>query len=64
MLSDQNVIYSNGSEHHTLIGASLPVAFSNAGGKIDKEQGLAELRKRSLNAALSSPKAPRISTTK
>ena len=64
MLSDQNVIYSNGSEHHTLIGASLPVAFSNAGGKIDKEQGLAELIQRNVHAALSSPKAPRISTTK
>lgn len=48
-MMDKDVIYPNGPEHHTLIGASLLVAFANAGGNIDKEQGLAELRKRSLN---------------
>ena len=46
---DENVIYPNGPEHHTLIGVSLLVVFANAGGSINKEQGLAELRKHILN---------------
>lgn len=47
-------IYPNGPEHHTLVGAALITAYANAGGKnakgepFDKDAGLAELRKRSM----------------
>ena len=45
-------IYPNGPEHHTLVGASLVTAYANAGGTFphdwDKDQALAELKKRSL----------------
>ena len=36
------------SEHHTLIGACLLTAYANAGGKLDKQKALEELRKRSM----------------
>ena len=41
-------IFPNGPEHHTLVGASLMAAYKNAGGKIDLEKSLEELRKRSM----------------
>ncbi len=41
-------IYPNGPEHHSLIGAALLTAYKNAGGEIDLEKSLAELRTRSL----------------
>lgn len=47
IMSDKS-IYPNGPEHHTLIGASLMVAYKNAGGDIDLDKALAELQKRSL----------------
>lgn len=45
---DNQAIYPNGPEHHTLIGATIIAAYENAGGKIDREKALAELKKRSL----------------
>ncbi len=48
-MMDQDVIYPNGPEHHTLIGACLLVAYVNAGGVLDKEKALEELKKRSLD---------------
>ena len=47
-MMDQSVIYPNGPEHHTLIGACLLTAYANAGGKLDKQKALEELRKRSM----------------
>lgn len=47
LMADKS-IFPNGPEHHTLIGASLMTAYANAGGEIDLEKGLAELKKRSL----------------
>lgn len=41
-------IYPNGPEHHTLVGASLLCAYANAGGDIDLDRALEELKKRSL----------------
>lgn len=41
-------IYPNGPEHHTLVGAALMAAYKNAGGDIDLEKSLAELRSRSM----------------
>lgn len=47
IMADQ-AIYPNGPEHHSLVGAVLLTAYRNAGGDIDLEAALAELRKRSL----------------
>lgn len=47
-MMDEQAIYPNGPEHHTLIGASLISAYANAGGNIDKEQCLEELKNRSM----------------
>lgn len=47
-LMDDRSIYPNGPEHHTLVGAVLLTAYANAGGGIDLERALAELRKRSM----------------
>lgn len=47
MMSDK-AIFPNGPEHHTLVGAALLVAYHNAGGDIDLEKSLGELKKRSL----------------
>ena len=47
-MMDQAVIYPNGPEHHTLIGACLLAAYANAGGDINKEKALKELKKRSM----------------
>ena len=47
LMSDKS-IFPNGPEHHTLVGASLMCAYHNAGGEIDLEKALEELRKRSL----------------
>lgn len=43
-----DAIYPNGPEHHTLVGAVLLTAYRNAGGAIDLDAALAELRQRSL----------------
>ncbi len=42
-------IYPNGPEHHTLVGAVLLAAYHNAGGGIDLDKTLEELRWRSLH---------------
>ncbi|MDO4289794.1 MAG: DUF5714 domain-containing protein [Eggerthellaceae bacterium] len=47
MMADKS-IFPNGPEHHTLVGAALMVAYANAGGEVDLEKALAELKKRSL----------------
>lgn len=47
-LMDDKSIFPNGPEHHTLVGAALMTAYKNAGGDIDLEKALAELRTRSL----------------
>ncbi|MDO4182175.1 MAG: DUF5714 domain-containing protein [Coriobacteriia bacterium] len=47
-LMNDKSIFPNGPEHHTLIGASLMTAYKNAGGEIDLDKGLEELKKRSL----------------
>lgn len=47
-LMDGRAIYPNGPEHHTLFGAALMTAYRNAGGDLDLEKGLAELRRRSM----------------
>lgn len=47
-LMRDRTIYQNGPEHHTLVGAVLMTAYRNAGGDVDLETGLAELRKRSM----------------
>ena len=41
-------VYPNGPEHHSLIGMALMAAYRNAGGEIDLERGLAEMRRRSM----------------
>lgn len=46
---DDRAIYPNGPEHHTLVGAVLLTAYHHAGGEIDLERSLEELRRRSLN---------------
>ena len=52
-MNDKSV-YSNGPEHHTLVGAALIAAYANVGGKdsrgnpLDKDAALEELQKRSL----------------
>lgn len=45
MLADES-ISPNGPEHHTLVGAALVAAYANAGGDIDKEAAVKELRRR------------------
>lgn len=47
-IMDDRSIYPNGPEHHTLVGAALLTAYHNAGGAIDLEKSLAELKTRSL----------------
>lgn len=47
IMRDQS-IYPNGPEHHSLVGAVLLAAYRNAGGDIDLEKSLAELRSRSM----------------
>lgn len=46
---DDARIYPNGPEHHTLAGAALLTAYANAGGGLDREEALAELKTRSLD---------------
>ncbi|MEQ3362144.1 DUF5714 domain-containing protein [Raoultibacter massiliensis] len=48
-IMDDKSIFPNGPEHHTLVGAALLTAYSNAGGEIDLDRALEELRARSLN---------------
>ena len=47
-MMDQNVIYPNGPEHHTLVGAALLAAYANAGGGIELPRALEEMRSRSM----------------
>ena len=47
-MMDENAIYPNGPEHHTLVGACLLTAYANASGKLDKQKALEEMKKRSL----------------
>lgn len=47
-LMRDNSIYPNGPEHHSLVGAVLLAAYRNAGGDVDLQASLAELRNRSL----------------
>lgn len=47
IMRDQS-IYPNGPEHHSLVGAVLLTAYKNAGGDIDLDKALAELRNRSM----------------
>lgn len=41
-------VYPNGPEHHSIVGMALMTAYRNAGGEIDLERGLEELRRRSM----------------
>lgn len=47
IMADKSV-YPNGPEHHTLVGAVLLTAYKNAGGSVDLNAALDELRNRSL----------------
>lgn len=47
IMSDKS-IYPNGPEHHSLVGAVLLCAYRNAGGEVDLDKALDELRRRSL----------------
>lgn len=47
IMKDQS-IYPNGPEHHSLVGAVLLTCYKNAGGDIDLDKSLAELRNRSM----------------
>ena len=47
IMSNQ-AIYPNGPEHHSMVGAVLLTAYKNAGGDVDLEKALAELRNRSM----------------
>lgn len=47
-LMDNQAIYPNGPEHHTLVGAALMTAYANASGVIELPGALAELRQRSM----------------
>lgn len=47
MMADRS-IYPNGPEHHTMIGAALLTAYKNAGGEVDYERALEEMKGRSL----------------
>ena len=41
-------IYPNGPEHHSLVGMVLLTAYRNAGGDIDLEKAMGEMRSRSM----------------
>lgn len=41
-------IYPNGPEHHSLVGAVLLACYRNAGGDVDLDASLAELKARSM----------------
>lgn len=41
-------IYPNGPEHHSLVGAALLAAYSNAGGELELPRALEEMRTRSM----------------
>lgn len=47
IMRDQS-IYPNGPEHHSLVGAVLLCAYRNAGGELDLQAALAELKGRSM----------------
>ena len=45
-IMDDPFIYMHGNEHHILVGATLLTAYHNAGGKLELEPALEEMRKR------------------
>ena len=45
-LMEQSFIHMHGPEHHVLVGASLLAAYKNAGGKLDFERALREMKRR------------------
>lgn len=47
-LMDDKAVFPNGPEHHTIVGAALLAAYRNAGGEIDLDGALRELRQRSM----------------
>lgn len=47
-LMADRALYPNGPEHHSLVGAVLLAAYRNAGGALDLDAALAELRQRSM----------------
>lgn len=47
-IMEDDSIYPNGPEHHSLVGAVLLAAFKNAGGEIDLGSALDELVRRSV----------------
>lgn len=42
-------IYANGPEHHTLVGAVLLTCYKNAGGEVELDKALEELKSRSMH---------------
>ncbi len=42
-------IYMHGPEHHIMVGAALLTAYKNAGGEIEFEEALAEMKSRGSN---------------
>ncbi len=48
-IMEDKAVFPNGPEHHTLVGAVLLTAYRNAGGEIDLNAALEELRTRSLS---------------
>lgn len=45
-LMDHPSVHMHGPEHHILVGAVLLAAYKNAGGEVDLEKGLNEMRRR------------------
>lgn len=45
-LMDQSFIHMHGPEHHVLVGAALLAAYKNAGGTLDFERALREMKRR------------------
>ena len=45
-MMDSPLIHMHGPEHHTMAGAALITAYRNAGGEVDLERALAEMRAR------------------
>ncbi len=43
---DEELISMHGPEHHILVGSSIIAAYKNAGGELDLESALLEMRKR------------------
>ena len=45
-MMDSPYIYMHGNEHHIMVGAALITAYCNAGGEVDLEAALEEMRSR------------------